>query len=79
MENLLHWVLDVTFRQDHLRKKNNLGHGRRFVLSILKVLKSYYGKSFSRIRAHIGRNFDEEIVVVVSVMKILYDHGRLGA
>jgi len=81
VENLLHWVLDVTFRQDYLHTKNktalnNLGHVQRFVLSILKVLKSYYGKSFRRIREHIGRKFSQELPVVFSALKILYDKGR---
>jgi predicted transposase YbfD/YdcC len=84
VENLLHWVLDVTFRQDSLRTKNktalnNLGHVQRFVLSILKILKSYYGKSFKRIREHIGRKFREELPVVFSALKILYDKGRFNA
>ena len=81
VENLLHWVLDVTFRQDYLRTKNktalnNLGHVQRFVLSILKVLKSYYSKSFKRMREHIGRKFSEQLPVVFSALKILYDKGR---
>lgn len=84
VENLLHWVLDVTFRQDYLRTKNktalnNLGHVQRFVLSILKILKSYYGKSFKRIREHIGRKFSEELPVIFSALKILYDKGRFDA
>lgn len=81
VENLLHWVLDVTFRQDYLRTKNktalnNLGHVQRFVLSILKILKSYYNKSFKRMREHIGRKFREQLPVVFSALKILYDQGR---
>ncbi len=84
VENLLHWVLDVTFRQDYLRTKNktalnNLGHVQRFVLSILKILKSYYGKSFKRIREHIGRKFREQLPVVFSALKILYDKGNFSA
>ncbi len=84
VENLLHWVLDVTFRQDYLRTKdktamNNLGHVQRFVLSILKILKSYYkNKSFKRMREHIGRKFDEQLPVVFSALKILYDKGKFN-
>lgn len=84
VENLLHWVLDVTFRQDYLRTKNktamnNLGHVQRFVLSILKILKSYYNnKSFKRMREHIGRKFNEQLPVVFSALKILYDKGKFN-
>ncbi len=85
VENLLHWVLDVAFRQDYLRTKNktamnNLGHVQRFVLSILKILKSYYrNKSFKRMREHIGRKFNEQLPVIFSALKILYDKGRFNS
>ena len=85
VENLLHWVLDVTFRQDYLGTKNktamnNLGHVQRFVLSILKILKSYYrNKSFKRMREHIGRKFNEQLPVIFSALKILYDKGRFNS
>lgn len=83
VENLLHWVLDVTFKEDKLttREKkalHNLGLMRRFVLSILKILKEYYGNiSYKHIRRRIGRTFEKQIPIIFSVIKELYDQGRL--
>ena len=81
VENLLHWILDVTFKEDKLttREKkalHNMGLIRRFALSILKILKTYYGnRSYKGIRKHIGRKFDKEIPVIFSVIKVLYEQG----
>lgn len=77
-ENLLHWILDVTFREDYLRTKdkkalNNLALVRRFVLSILKILKSHYNLSYNKIRRKIGRRFEQEIPVVFTALKALYE------
>lgn len=81
VENLLHWLLDVTFKEDSLTTRNkkalhNLGLIRRFVLSLIKALKTYYGNiSYRMIRRHIGRKFDKEIPVIFSAFKVLYDQG----
>ena len=83
VENLLHWILDVTFKEDSLSTRNkkalhNLGLIRRFVLSLLKVLKEYYGNmSYKYMRRRIGRTFEKQITVIFSVFKVLYDQGRL--
>lgn len=80
VENLLHWVLDVTFREDKLSMKekkamHNLGLIRRFVLSILKVLKEYYGNiSYRYMRRRICRTFEKQIPIILSVLKILYEN-----
>lgn len=80
VENLLHWVLDVTFKEDALRMKektamHNLGLVRRFVLSILKVLKEYYGNiSYRYMRRRICRTFEKQVPIILSVLKILYDN-----
>lgn len=83
VENLLHWVLDVTFKEDSLSTRNkkalhNLGLIRRFVLSIVKTLKVYYGNiSYRMIRRRIGRTFEKQIPVIFSVLKQLYDQGTV--
>lgn len=80
VENLLHWVLDVTFKEDALRMKektamHNLGLVRRFVLSILKVLKEYYGNiSYRYMRRRICRTFEKQVPIILSVLKLLYDN-----
>lgn len=81
VENLLHWVLDVVFKEDHLhtREKNallNLAKIKRFVLSVLKILKPYYNMSFRYMRRKIGRNFAKEIPVIFSALKVMYDMGQ---
>ena len=80
VENLLHWVLDVVFREDSLRTRekkalHNLGLIKRFVLSILKILKPYYNMSYNHMRRKIGRKFEEEIPIVFAVLKKMYDMG----
>ena len=75
---VLHWMLDVVFKEDSLRTKekkalHNLGLINRFVLSILKILKPYYNNiSYQHIRRKIDRNFKKEIPVVFAVIKKLY-------
>ena len=84
IENGLHWVLDIVFREDRLRSKekngiHNLGLIRRFVMFIMKLLKVYYDRSMKRIRAKIGRNLEREMPVILSVLKVLYDNDMLDA
>lgn len=84
IENGLHWALDVVFREDRLRSKekngiHNLGLIRRFVLFIIKLMKTYYHRSMKRIRSKIGRNLKTELPVVLSVLKVLYDNDMLNA
>ena len=84
IENSLHWVLDIVFREDRLRSKekngiHNLGLIRRFVMFIMKLLKVYYNRSMKRIRAKIGRNLEREMPVILSVLKVLYDNDMLDA
>lgn len=82
VENLLHWVLDVAFREDSLRTRekkalHNLGLIKRFVLSILKILKPYYNNiSYRYMRRKIGRNLEKEIPVVFAVLKKMYEMGE---
>lgn len=84
IENSLHWTLDVVFREDklHSKEKNgihNLGLIRRFTMFIIKLLKVYYHRSMKRIRNKIGRNLEEEIPVILAVLKVLYDNDLLDA
>lgn len=84
IENCLHWTLDVIFKEDKLRSKeknaiHNLGLIRRFVMFIIKLLKSYYHRSMRRIRSTIGRRLEKEIPVILAVLKVLYDNEMLDA
>lgn len=84
IENGLHWALDIVFREDKLRSKekngiHNLGLIRRFVLFIIKLMKAYYHRSMKRIRSKIARNLKTELPVILSVLKVLYDHDMLNA
>lgn len=84
IENGLHWALDIVFREDRLRSKekngiHNLGLMRRFVLFIIKLMKTYYHRSMKRIRSKIGRNLESELPVILSVLKVLYDNDMLDA
>lgn len=82
IENGLHWVLDIVFKEDKLRSKekngiHNLGLIRRFAMFIIKLLKIYYHRSMKRIRNKIGRNLETEIPVILAVLKVLYDNDML--
>ena len=82
IENGLHWVLDIVFKEDKLRSKekngiHNLGLIRRFAMFIIKLLKVYYHRSMKRIRNKIGRNLETEIPVILAVLKVLYDNDML--
>ena len=84
IENCLHWTLDVVFKEDKLQSKekngiHNLGLIRRFVMFIIKLLKSYYHRSMRRIRSTIGRRLEKEIPVILAVLKVLYDNEMLDA
>lgn len=84
IENCLHWTLDVVFKEDKLPSKekngiHNLGLIRRFVMFIIKLLKSYYHRSMRRIRSTIGRRLEKEIPVILAVLKVLYDNEMLDA
>ena len=84
IENGLHWVLDIVFKEDKLRSKekngiHNLGLIRRFAMFIIKLLKVYYHRSMKRIRNKIGRNLETEIPVILAVLKVLYDNDMLDA
>ena len=84
IENCLHWALDIVFREDRLQSKekngiHNLGLMRRFVLFIIKLMKTYYHRSMKRIRSKIGRNLESELPAILAVLKVLYDNDMLNA
>lgn len=62
-----------------LSEIHNLGLIRRFVLFIIKLMKTYYHRSMKRIRSKIGRNLNTELPVILSVLKVLYDNDMLNA
>jgi len=52
--NNLHWTLDVVVKEDSLDSKekkvvHNLGLIRRFVMFIIKLMKTYHGRSKFRV------------------------------
>lgn len=68
----------MTFREDklHTRDKNaleNLTLIRRFIISILKILKAYYNLSYEKIRRKIGRRCTQEMPLIFATLKRLYD------
>ena len=62
IENSLHWVLDVTFGEDHSRLRTghapeNLGLLRRLSLNLLKQEPSRQSIAMKRYRAAMDNNF----------------------
>ncbi len=77
IENNLHWTLDVVFREDSLCSKekkavHNLGRIRRFVMFIIKLMKTYYGRSMRRVRKTIGKKTETELPLILAVLRVLY-------
>jgi len=84
IENNLHWTLDVVFREDSLGSKekkaaHNLGLIRRFVMFIIKLMKTYYGRSMRRVRKTIGRKPETELPLILAVLRVLYTNGLLDS
>ena len=79
----------VSIRQifgDVIRSAKVIGKEKNIIItlkllvdeSILKILKEYYGNmSYKHIRRRIGRTFEKQIPIIFSVIKELYDQGRL--
>lgn len=70
IENSLHWILDVTFREDHSRIRNghgpeNMGLLRRLALNLLKREPSKQSLTQKRYRAAMDNDF---------VVKVLLGH-----
>lgn len=74
IENILHWHLDFTFKEDYVTTKNkkalhNLTIVRRFVLEVLNLVRDVYGKlSLSSIRSKISWNFEAEMGAVFTMI-----------
>jgi len=84
IENNLHWTLDVVFKEDSLGSKekkavHNLGLIRRFVMFIIKLMKTYYGRSMRRVRKKIGRIPESEIPLILAVLRVLYANDLLDS
>ncbi len=84
IENNLHWTLDVVFREDSLGSKekkavHNLGLIRRFVMFIIKLMKTYYGRSMRRVRKTIGRKPETELPLILAVLRVLYTNDLLDS
>lgn len=84
IENNLHWTLDVVFKEDSLGSKekkavHNLGLIRRFVQFIIKLMKTYYGRSMRRVRKKIGRNPETELPLILAVLRVLYTNDLLDS
>lgn len=84
IENNLHWTLDVVFKEDSLGSKekkamHNLGLIRRFVMFIIKLMKTYYGRSMRRVRKTIGRKPETELPLILAVLRVLYTNELLDS
>lgn len=71
IENALHWVLDVTFKEDASREKkghgpNNMGLLRRLIVSLLKQEGSKDSLKIKRMRAGWDNNFLLKILGISS-------------
>jgi len=67
IENGLHWVLDVTFREDDSRVRDrnaaeNLAELRRVALSLLKQYPSKHSIACKRLEAALDTDFLEEVI-----------------
>jgi len=84
IENNLHWTLDVVFKEDSLGSKekkavHNLGLIRRFVMFIIKLMKTYYGRSMRGVRKTIGRKPETELPLILAVLRVLYTNELLDS
>lgn len=67
IENKLHWVLDVTFKEDHSRKRTgnsafNFNIITKMVIKILEKNKGVFSKPLTRIRAAADDNFRHSLI-----------------
>jgi len=67
IENNLHWVLDVTFNEDHARKRNgnsafNFNVISKIALKILEKNKGNSSKPLTRLKAALDDNFRDLII-----------------
>ena len=67
IENNLHWVLDVTFQEDHSRKRTdnsalNFNIIAKMALKILEKNKGTSSKPLTRIRAAADDGFRDSLV-----------------
>ena len=74
----------VVFREDSLGSKekkavHNLGLIRRFVMFIIKLMKTYYGRSMRRVRKTIGRKPETELPLILAVLRVLYTNDLLDS
>jgi len=84
IENSLHWTLNVVFRENSLGSKekkavHNMGLIRRFVMFIIKLMKTYYGRSMRRVRKTIGRKPETELPLILAVLRVLYTNDLLDS
>lgn len=84
VENHLHWTLDVVFKEDSLHSKekkavHNMGFIRRFVMFLMKLMKTYYGRSMRRVRKTIGRHPETELPLILTVLRVLYNNDLLDS
>jgi predicted transposase YbfD/YdcC len=84
IENSLHWVLDVCFREDEQRhwagnSAENLSWLRKIALCLLKAEKNSEGKSIRRRRLLAGWKNEYLLSVLTQITKIPQIPGKSGA
>lgn len=75
VENNLHAVLDIVFKEDKNKtlEKNgarNLGIIRRIALAILKFVQTYYKMSLNLIRTNLSFDFENEIEKIFKLLDV---------
>ena len=73
VENCLHWHLDFTFKDDKNTTMNkngakNLQIIKKIVLSILRIVQTFYKVSLKMIRYRLSLDFDNEIKTIFKLL-----------
>ena len=73
VENCLHWHLDFTFKDDKNTTMNkngakNLQIIKKIVLSILRIVQTFYKISLKMIRYKLSLDFDNEIKTIFKLL-----------
>ena len=84
IKNNLYWTLHVVFKENSFGSKEkkevyNLGSIRWFVLFIIQLIKTYYGRSMRRVQKTIGRKPETKLPLIFAVLRVLYTNELLDS